>query len=98
MDESDVNMRSGDHTHGWSKKGAKIPYKTSIKKGENFSILPAMNIDGYIACCVYKGAVNGDTFETFVEQELIPLCQPYPGPNSIIVMDNAAIHRAEVNW
>ena len=89
-------MHCRDRTHGWSKKGAKICCKISAQKGENFSILPTMNIDGYLACCVYKGAVNGDTFEAFVERELLPLCQPYPGPNSVIIMDNAAIHRTEV--
>jgi len=62
----------------------------------NFSILPAMTVDGYIACQVYSGAVNADTFNAFVEHELLPLCNPYPGPNSIIVMDNASIHRSDV--
>ena len=55
-----------------------------------------MTVDGYIACQVYSGAVNADTFNAFVEHELLPLCNPYPGPNSIIVMDNALIHRSDV--
>ena len=69
LDESGVNMRCGDRIHGWSKKGAKISCKISAQKGKNFSILPAMNIDGYLACCVYQGAVNGDIFEAFGERE-----------------------------
>jgi hypothetical protein len=53
-------------------------------------------MDGYIACCVYPGAVNADTFNGYIENILLPLCSPYPGPKSIIVMDNASIHKSEV--
>jgi hypothetical protein len=55
-----------------------------------------MTVDGYIACQVYPGAVNGDTFNAFVENQLLPLCNPFPGRNSVIVMDNASIHRSDV--
>jgi len=55
-----------------------------------------MTMDGYIACCVYPGAVNGDTFIAYVESQLLPLCNPYPQSRSIIVIDNASIHRSEV--
>jgi hypothetical protein len=89
-------MRSGERTHGWGPKGKIIPYQVTIQKRENFSILPAMNVDGYIACTVYKGGVNAETFQAFIEYDLLPLCRPYPGPNSILIMDNAAIHKNEV--
>ena len=55
-----------------------------------------MTVDGYIACEVYPGAVNGDTFNAFVETKLLPLCNEFPGPNSVIVMDYASIHRSDV--
>jgi uncharacterized membrane-anchored protein len=31
-----------------------------------------MTMDGYIVTEVYSGAVNGDTFNSFVERRLIP--------------------------
>ena len=96
LDESGVNLRTGERKYGWAKKGNRAVVNTATGMRENFSLLPAMNIDGYLACCVYKGAVNGATFEAFVEHELLPLCNPYPLPNSIIVMDNASIHKHEV--
>jgi hypothetical protein len=55
-----------------------------------------MTMDGYIACQVYSGSVNADTFNAFIENQLLPLCHEYPGPNSVIVMDNASIHRSDV--
>lgn len=96
LDESGVNARSGERTHGWGPKGQIIPYPVHFQKCTNFSILPAMTVDGYIACQVYAGGVNADTFNAFVENELLPLCNEFPGPNSIIVMDNASIHRSPV--
>jgi DDE superfamily endonuclease len=93
LDESGVNMMSGERTSGWSKKGTKIPVKRSYQRHDNFSILPAMNINGYLACIVYKGGVDSVSFEDFVVNHVLPKCNKHPGPNSILVMDNAAIHR-----
>jgi hypothetical protein len=59
--------------------------------------LSAFTIDGYIACNIYKGDVTKDIFYKFVEKDLLPKCNPYPGPKSIIVMGNAEIHRDEVS-
>lgn len=56
-----------------------------------------MTMDGYIACEVYSGGVNADTFNAFVEHQLIPaLCNIDPERAWIIVMDNASIHRSDV--
>ena len=68
----------------------------SEKRAENFSLLPGLTIDGYIACKLYRGAVNAERFSDFIQFDVLPKCEPYPGPRSIIVMDNASIHRAEV--
>ena len=96
LDESGVNARSGERTRGWGPKGQIIPYPVHFRKCTNFSILPAMTVDGYIACQVYSGGVNADTFKVFVENQLLPLCNEFPGPNSIIVIDNASIHKSPV--
>ena len=56
-----------------------------------------MTIDGYIACEVYPGGVNADTFSTFIENQLIPaLLNINRDQNWIIITDNASIHRSEV--
>ena len=96
LDESGVNARSGEQTYGWGPKGQIIPYPVHFQKCTNFSILPAMTMNGYIACQVYSEGINRDTFNAFAENELLPLCNEFPGPNSIIVMDNASIHRSPV--
>ncbi|XP_044174347.1 uncharacterized protein LOC122957977 [Acropora millepora] len=43
-----------------------------------------------------RGNVNGDKFIQFLQDDLAPMLQPFDGMNlnSIVVMDNAAIHHA----
>jgi hypothetical protein len=56
-----------------------------------------MTMDGYIACEVYSGSVNGDTFNAFVEHQLIPALRDVdPDHEWIIVMDIASIHKSDV--
>ena len=72
LDELGVNAHSGERTHGWDPKGQIIPYQVPFTKHSNFSVFPLMTVDGYIAYCVYPGTVNGDTFNEYVETQLLP--------------------------
>jgi len=92
MDESGINPRTTDRNRGYSMKGQAIRYPVPGPKSENYSVLPALTVDGYIACNVYQGAVNGEMFKDFIEYHVLPLCQPFPGPRSVLILDNAAIH------
>jgi len=93
LDESGINLKTGERTHGWSKKGETIRYVVPGPKSENYSVLPALTMDRFIACNIYQGSVNAELFEDFVEHDLLPLCNPWSGSRSIIIMDNATIHR-----
>jgi len=97
LDESGINLKLRERTHGWGPKGQRIPSKVSGAKAVNMSLLPAITIDGYVACSVYEGGIDADTFYAFVKDKVIPLCTPFPGPRSVVIMDNAAIHRKEVH-
>jgi len=37
-----------------------------------------------------------ELFNVFVENNVLPFCNPYPGPRSVLVMDKAKIHHNEV--
>lgn len=39
-----------------------------------------------------EGGFRRKHFERFLERQLLPVMQPYPYPNSVLVMDNASIH------
>lgn len=42
---------------------------------------------------IVEGAFNKRLFTKYIE-DLLRYMNPFPGPNSVIVMDNCAIHKA----
>jgi transposase len=42
---------------------------------------------------VLAGSYNAQDFNSFIDG-LLDNMNPYPGPNSVIVMDNASIHKS----
>ncbi|TPX72584.1 hypothetical protein CcCBS67573_g05750 [Chytriomyces confervae] len=48
---------------------------------------------GLLAFQIYEGAMNGDDFCNYVEHMLIPNMGRFPGQNSILILDNASIHK-----
>jgi len=54
------------------------------------------SIDGIPTYSIVKGAFNTTLFFQFMEEKVLPLCNPFPGPRSIVVMDNVAFHRHSV--
>ena len=50
-------------------------------------------MDGILTHFIYQGGIDGATFLWFVRDMVLPHCTPYPGPRSIIVCDNASVHK-----
>ena len=97
IDESGVNSKLGQRLRGWGPKGRPVVSQVHTQKAENLSLLPAFTLEGYITCSVFRGAINAEIFEGFIEYDVLPQCNPYPGPKSVIVMDNVGIHIPEVH-
>jgi transposase len=55
-------------------------------------MLTAYTIDGYIKALVFDGTCNGDIFEGFIIDQVVPLCNPYLGPRLVIILDNASVY------
>lgn len=45
---------------------------------------------------IIHGSVTATKFLHFLREQVIPLTNPYPGPRSILILDNCSIHHAEV--
>jgi hypothetical protein len=60
-----------------------------------YSILPAISLDGIISSEIIEGSFTKLTFATFIDGLLYHM-NPYPGKNSVIVMDNCRIHKSEL--
>jgi transposase len=55
-------------------------------------VLIAYTIDGYIKALVFDGTCDGDIFEGFIIDQVVPLCNPYLGPCLVIILDNALVY------
>ncbi|KAG0149954.1 hypothetical protein CROQUDRAFT_12143, partial [Cronartium quercuum f. sp. fusiforme G11] len=49
-------------------------------------------ISGLVAVHVQEGAIKQQDFEAFLEHDLLPMMNPWPASNSVVVMENAPIH------
>ena len=76
--------------YGYSKVGDRCygTYNWNAKGREN--VIGALVNDSLTACGIVNGNVDSDTFNTWLEQILIPELPT----NSVVIMDNAAFHKS----
>ena len=55
-------------------------------------MLAVYTIDGYIKALVFDGTCDGDIFEGFIIDQVVPLYNPYLGPRLVIILDNALVY------
>jgi len=60
-----------------------------------YSVLPAISLDGILTVKILEGSFDSDSFGRFIGGLLCHM-NPFPGPNSVIVMDNCRIHKSEL--
>jgi transposase len=55
-------------------------------------VLTAYTINGYINTLVFDSICNTDIFKDFIINKVLPLCNPYPNPRSVIILNNALVY------
>jgi transposase len=95
VDESAFNEHTGHRKYGWAPQGLPAEMKILLKRNPKWSLLPAYTIDGHLDPLVYQGNITAEIFEEWMEYRVLPQCNPWPGKNSIIIMDNCGIHRSQ---
>ena len=61
--------------------------------GETWSILPAYTTEGYLPCtAIRRGYFDGEAFYQWIVNELLPCCNPFPHPRSVLILDNVNSH------
>ena len=91
-DESHFNRLTLRRPYAWSKRGERASRHEFQFRGAKYSILPALSLDGILHLEVVENSVTGAVFRRFLEG-LLPLMNKWPLPNSVLVVDNASIHR-----
>lgn len=92
LDKSAANERTAQRKRGWAAFGIRPVILYPVKRSERFSVLPAYISDGILASHIYQGAINGARFEWFLANEVLPRCTPFPGPRSVLIMDNCSTY------
>jgi transposase len=75
--------------YGWGKKGEPLIEAVPARRGKNLSVLGAFDIEGMVATTSRLGALTRADFERFLQRDLLPLLLP----GSVLVLDNASIHK-----
>ena len=91
-DESHFNRLTLQRPYAWAKRGDRASRYEFQFRGSKYSILPALSLDGILHLEVVENAVTGTAFRHFVEG-LLPRMNKWPLPNSVLVVDNASIHK-----
>ena len=93
LDESIFKQQTGWRCMAYAPIGQPARYCDDLTRGASWSVLPAYTVDGYLPCtAIREGYFNQEAFLAWVRDDLSPHCNPYPGPKSIICLDNVSVH------
>ena len=111
VDETGVNRNTSTRRYGWASYGERARRRDFFVRGTKFvgdtlvifiiliivqrySVLPALALEGILHVDIQQGAYTTELFNEFISSLFIRM-NPYPGPRSVLVMDNAPIHKSE---
>ena len=88
LDESGAKTNM-TRLRGWSRRGQRVYGSVPGGQWHTTTIVSAISLEGVIASMVLEGAMDGNAFEAYVEQMLVPALRP----GDIVVMDNLSCHK-----
>ncbi len=88
VDETWASTRMA-RTHGRCPRGQRLVMDVPFGHWKTTPFVAALGAAGVTAPVVIDGAVTGDLFVAYVEQQLVPALRP----GDVVVMDNLACHK-----
>jgi transposase len=76
-------------THGRCQKGQRLRMGFPHGHRKTTTLVAGLRLSGMVAPMVLDGPINGDWFEAFVEQVLVPTLRP----GDVVIMDNLSSHK-----
>ena len=97
IDETGSDRQNSIRTFGYSLRGTRPHTHVLRVSGKRLSAIPVMTTRRIEDVYVCTDSVNGDVFEHFLCQCVLPLILPFDGnnPRSVVVMDNTSILHVE---
>lgn len=78
-------------THGYAPKGERLIDAAPHGHWNTTTFVGALRTVGFIAPMVLEGAINGEWFQAYIDQVLVPELRP----GDVVVMDNLSSHAME---
>jgi hypothetical protein len=94
VDEPDCDKRAGFRRTGWSPLGMTPVQITKFQRDKCYPMIPVYAQDRIVLRRAFKGSTDADVSEDFIEQ-LLQYCNRWPHPNTVLIMDNASLHRTD---
>ena len=89
IDETSLKTNMAKTT-GWSPCGARLVDHAPFGHWHTQTFIAGLGCDGLLAPWVLDGAINRDSFETYIEHELAPALRP----GQIVIADNLSSHQS----
>ncbi|OAV87888.1 hypothetical protein PTTG_29245, partial [Puccinia triticina 1-1 BBBD Race 1] len=88
-DESGVCLDGVLRTQGWAPVGERTSRAPLARATHQFNLIPAVALSSFVAVMFQTENVKQVDFEHYLEHVLMPNMNPFPGPQSVLVMNNA---------
>jgi transposase len=98
LDETGSDLRNWTRKYGWAQRGTKSKIVLPSVRGKRITAVAALGFEGLLSVELYTGKIDRHAFRHYLADSLLPLTNPWPEPCSVIVMDNAAIYKADHNF
>ncbi|KIJ91811.1 hypothetical protein K443DRAFT_41653, partial [Laccaria amethystina LaAM-08-1] len=89
-----------DHTYtclwGRAQVGTRVEQPDPFIRRHRYSMIVVLALDeGIVAVRVLEGSFKYDMFYEYLRDDVLPLMTPFPGPHSVLLLDNARIHHSK---
>jgi len=95
VDETSKDERAMRRSFGYALRG-QTPIGASglLDRGQRLSALCSFDVGGFVDYELTEGTFDRETFLDAAERVICDHITPFPGPRSIVLIDNASIHRS----
>ncbi|RIA90515.1 hypothetical protein C1645_823223 [Glomus cerebriforme] len=81
--------------YGWNISEHHARKATFFIREQRFTIEDALYINNLLAYGIQEGSMNFEDYEYFIENILLPKMLLYPVQYSVLILDNASIHKSQ---
>ena len=109
-DQSYIGDHTGTHQKGYAICGEECFVPSPFCWGDCYTVNPVLSVDGFIALEIVEGSMDGAKFYDFIllqvvswvlhdrsnltDPKQLPQMNPWPQKDSVLLLDNCAIHHA----